>query len=338
MNRVLTDRPRPLLAVAIGAALVVVDVALLAPPTRHETRAIPALALVLPIVITAVLGGRKPAFFIAAVATVAFDLALPPVGSLRLDLSEDVAALSVFVVVAVVVSSLVTAKISALQRVDEQRRALLHSVSNELRTPLTAISAIATDLRTDVIYDNATRDALLDVVIDEAARLDRLVANLLSMSRIEAGSLDTQLQPVDVADVIEACTKRLARLFIHWPLEIDMPERLPPVSANPGQLSQVLTNLLENAVRHTPPGTAIRVVVTADTSEVKIAVADNGPGIDPAVRAHLLEPVHVHERSKEGRFGLTVCQAIMQQHAGILYAGETPGGGATFTIALRRGV
>ena len=220
----LLDRPRPRLAVGVGISLTIV-VALAVAPLRDEvTRSVPALLLVVPVIVAAVLGGRAPAFIIAAAATLAFSLALPPFGSLRIRLGEDVVALVVFSAVAFVASALVTTKMDTLHDVDAQRRALLRSVSHDLRTPLSAIHAVATDLRSGTMYDDATRNELLDIMIDETDRLDRFVANLLSMSRIEAGTLQADMQPVDVTELLERVTHRFERSGARA-IKLDVPAR-----------------------------------------------------------------------------------------------------------------
>jgi two-component system, OmpR family, sensor histidine kinase KdpD len=239
---------------------------------------------------------------------------LEPVGTPKVRLSEDLLALVVFSAVAFVVSALVTTRLHGLERVDEQRRALLRSVSHDLRTPLAAIHAVATDLRSGTDYDEATRGLVLDVLVDETERLDRLVANLLSMSRIEAGTLRPQLADVDVAELAGASTRRLARLFDDWSLTVDVPPDLPFVRADPAQLEQVCNNLLENAVEHTPAGTHVCLSARVRGDFVELRVADDGPGLPPIVA----------ERLRDGRLdasqglGLTICQAVVVLHGGTL--------------------
>src|SRR3954469_6238524 len=171
------DRPRPAVGLAAGIITTVVIGAIVA--TFHDdiNGAVPALLLMLPVVIAAVIGGRVPGFIVAGVATIVLTFELEPIGSPRIRLSEDVLALIVFSAVAFVVSAVVTTKVNALEKVDDQRRAMLRSVSHHLRTPLAAIHAVATDLRAGTVYDDRTRDEVLDVLIDETERLDRLVAN-----------------------------------------------------------------------------------------------------------------------------------------------------------------
>lgn len=306
------ERPRPRVALVGGLASTFVLTAVVAPLHDHVTRGVPALLLVVPVVATAVVGGRCPAFVVAAFATFSFSFALPPIGSPRVKLSEDVLALVVFSAVAFVVSALVTTRVHALEKVDDQRRALLRSVSHDLRTPLAAIRAVATDLRAGTDYDPATRDEVLDVLIDETDRLDRLVANLLSMSRIEAGTMHPRLAEVDVAELVAASAHRLERLFTHWKLAVDVPADLPLVAADPAQLEEVCNNLLENAVRHTPEGTRVHIAARARDNFVEITVTDTGPGLPSEVaerlRASTLDAGH--------GLGLAICQAIVTLHGG----------------------
>jgi K+-sensing histidine kinase KdpD len=310
----LLERPHPRVAVAGGVVAAAIVAVAVAPFDQSLTRAIPALLLIVPVIAAAVIGGRMSGFTVAAVATLAFSLALPPVGSLRIRLSEDVLALVVFSATSFVVSALVTTKVSALQRVDEQRRGLLRSVSHDLRTPLSAIRAVATDLRSGAAYDDQMRDELLDVVIDEAERLDRFVANLLSLSRIEAGSMRARLGVVDVGELTDVCVRRLERVFRGWNIEIDIPEDLPMVLADPGQLEQVINNLLENVARHTPRGTHARVAAQALNGQVQITVTDDGPGM-PAERLVRLGSVRLD--GNQG-VGLEICKSIVELQGGTL--------------------
>jgi K+-sensing histidine kinase KdpD len=306
------ERMRPRLALAGGIGAIVVIVTLADLIGDGVNRAIPALLLVVPVVFAAVVGGRVLGFIVAGLATVAFSLALPPVGSPRVRFGEDVVALVVFSVVAFVVSALVTTRVASLENLDEQRRALLRSVSHDLRTPLAAVRAVATDLRAGTEYDTETRNALLDVLIDETERLDRLVANLLSMSRIETGTLRPRVADVDLAALLAQSTHRLERMFRDWKLVVDVPEQLPLVRADPAQLEQVVNNLLDNVMQHTPAGTCVRVSARADDDTVELVVADNGPGLPAEIDASGL--------------GLAICRGIVAAHGGsLLIDHDAPG-------------
>ncbi len=210
-------------------------------PLRDDiTRASPAMALVVPIVLSGLVGGRRAAVVSAVAAALAFNFAfIPPYWTLGIHGSDDVVALTVFGFVAIVVGTLVARegerrqsaedraaeleglneelqtvqrerqrlaeeamRATVLERVDEQRAALLRSVSHDLRTPLAAIRAVVSDLLSAAPYDDATRAELLTLVADEAERLDRLVANLLNLSRIEAGVLRPERQEVAVDELV----------------------------------------------------------------------------------------------------------------------------------------
>jgi two-component system sensor histidine kinase KdpD len=328
----LLDRPRPRLAVGVGILSTIVLALAVAPLHDDVTRAVPALLLVVPVIVAAVLGGRAPAFIIAAVAALAFTLALPPLGSPRIRLGEDAVALIVFSAVAFVASALVTTKMDTLHDVDEQRRALLRSVSHDLRTPLSVIHAVATDLRSGTTYDDATRDELLDIVIDETDRLDRFVANLLSMSRIEAGTLRPDMQPVDLGELVERVARRFERSGARR-IALDVPADLPFVHGDHTQLEQVVSNLLDNAVRHTSPATRICVSARAAAPWVIMTVRDDGPGLPPAVREQLVASAP----NISTGLGLTIVAAIVRLHGGTLTvadAGVGVGVGTSLTVSL----
>jgi two-component system sensor histidine kinase KdpD len=207
-------------------------------------------------------------------------------------------------------------------------------VSHDLRTPLAAIHAVATDLRSGIDYDTQTRDELLDIMIDESDRLDRFVGNLLSMSRIEAGTLRPDLQPVDVGEVVDRCVHRFERLA-RKPIDVDVAEDLPFVIADHVQLEQAIANLFDNAIRHAPDA-SIHVRARATPTRVEVTVADDGPGLPARVRDHLdagaLDP---DAASVSAGFGLTIVLAIVRLHRGTVSFDDGIRGTAV-TIGLRR--
>jgi K+-sensing histidine kinase KdpD len=371
------DRPgdlRPLLGVVVGVCGVGLVVATLVPFRDDLTRATPAVLLVVPVLAAALVGGRWPAAATAVLAAAGLSVAfIPPIGSLRVNLREDVVALAVFMVVATVAGTLVAreadrrrdaeqraseihlmylehqrvvaerealaaeaARVHVLEEIDRQRSMLLRSVSHDLRTPLASIRAVTTDLRDGFAYDERVRNELLDLMADEAERLDRIVANLLSMSRIEAGALLPELRAVDLGELIESCAVRLGRLFIDHSLSVEVPSDLPLVAADYIQIDQVLTNLLENAARHTPPGTpvVVRAEAVGDGDAVVVSVSDAGPGVDATLGNDLFEPFRSGTATTTG-VGLAICKAIVDAHGGTLSLCDSPGGGAELRFTLR---
>src|SRR5262249_54225743 len=160
-----------------------------------------------------------------------------------------------------------------------EQDAFLRSVTHDLRTPLAAIRAIVTDLHDGPAHDPETTSELLQTVCDEVDRLDRLVGNLLRMSAIEAGALRPETQAIDVDELIELRLRVLAPLLRDHVVVVDVPEDCPFIEADYGQMDEVLTNLLGNAVRHAPVGTTITVSARPEDAVVELAVADHGPGI-----------------------------------------------------------
>jgi len=370
----------PWLGAGLGTALVVALSGALVPVRDNVTPASPALLLVLTVVVAGVVGGAASAVVTAVVAATAFNLVfVVPYWTLKVNAGEDWVALGVFLAVALVIGVLVAeqaerrraaeareadlrvlyeqmqaiaaerarlleeaGRVSVLERVDEQRAALLRSVSHDLRTPLSAIRAVAEDLRDGPAYDDATRAELLATVCEEAERLDRIVANLLSMSRIEAGAFQPSRQAVDLAELVADRSRRLRALFRQARLQVDLPADLPLVDGDYSQLDQVVTNLLENAARYAPPGSTVRVTARpvgegAVDGGVELRVADEGIGVPEWERARVFEPFRRGEGSASSGVGLAICKAVVDAHGGRISVHRTPGGGATFVVQLPAG-
>jgi K+-sensing histidine kinase KdpD len=358
--------------IALGAALITAIVVIGVPLRDNVTVATAALVLVMPGVVAAWAGGRVPALITALGAALAFNLAfLPPYWTLKVDLVDDAIALVVFVAVALAVGTLValegerraqaetrSAEIAALyeqqselradqqrlaaekgaaEQVGEQRSALLRSVSHDLRTPLATIRAVTSDLRDGADYDDATRAELLDLVGDEAERLDRLVTNLLSLSRIQAGALEPERQAVAVDELLTDRVRRLKRLLRDRRIALDVPFALPLVDADYTLVDQVVTNLLENAVRHSPEGSTIRVRARPRGEWIEVSVADQGPGVAAEDQDVIFEPFRRGQGSNSSGVGLAICRAIVEAHGGAIAVSAANGGGAelTFTLPVR---
>jgi two-component system sensor histidine kinase KdpD len=220
---------------------------------------------------------------------------------------------------------------------DLQRSALLRSVTHDLRTPLSAIRAVVSDLFEGIEFDDSTRHELLETVLDEIDRLDRLVANLLSMSRIEAGAMEPRVAIVELDELLVHRVKTLAPLLRHHDVVVTVADGTPDVSADFAQIDQVMTNLLANAVGYAPEDTRIEIEAAPDPTDaavVRVVVRDHGPGIDAAIAGRVFEPF-VHGSSKRSTgLGLAITRAIVEAHHGHIGVEPTPGGGATFVFTL----
>jgi len=366
---------------ATGSGAVALACALLLPLRDELTFVVPPLVLVLAVLLAAVAGGRRAAIGVALVATAATNVVFtPPFGSLKVEVASDAVALLVFLVVAVAVGALVASltdrtasaerrrdemelvnaqlqevmgersrleveasRVAALVEVDEQRRALLRSVSHDLRTPLATIRAVTSDLADASAHDPATRVELFELVGDETDRLDRLVANLLSLSRIEAGAFAPDRQAVDLGELTEERVRRLSRLFRQVRLQVSVPEEPAVVEGDHSQLRQVVTNLLENAARYAPAASTLAVSVHITGARAILTVVDEGPGVAEWERHRIFEPFRgtrgpadtgLGPGSATSGIGLAICKSIVEGHDGTIEVARTPGGGATFRVAL----
>jgi two-component system sensor histidine kinase KdpD len=224
----------------------------------------------------------------------------------------------------------------ALEESDRLRRALLHSVSHDLRTPLTAIRTIAAALRgADVPREQA--DAMLGDVEHEAGRLTRLVSNLLEVSRVESGAVHPNPVPVPVEELCRGAVDDARLALGDHVVELDLEPHLPAVEVDETMLRQVLVNLLENAAAHDPGPLRLRAVRAGRRLELR--VIDHGPGVPEAERQRIFEAFQ-RLRAREGvrergtGLGLAIARGFVEAHGGTIRVETTIGGGATFVVSL----
>jgi two-component system, OmpR family, sensor histidine kinase KdpD len=229
--------------------------------------------------------------------------------------------------------------VRALAESDRLKSALLSSVSHDLRTPLAVIKGAATDLLDPTItHDPAAQLDLLHVVNEEADRLNRLVGNLLAMSRLEAGSIPSTRSPQHLGELIEAVVDRLRPSLGTRQVRVTVPDDLPLVHVNTTQFDHVLTNLLENAAKYTPNGTPIAIQAQAIEGGVQIEVRDAGHGITEGMTERIFEKFVRGigpERHADGSgLGLAICKGIIEAHGGRMWAENGVNGGACFICTL----
>ena len=226
-----------------------------------------------------------------------------------------------------------------LQRTDALRRALLNAVSHDLRTPLATIMASAGSLRqNDVAWTDAERQGFTQAIEQEAARLNRLVGNLLDLSRIEAGSLQPQKSWQDVETLIDDVLERLRSVTRNHRVRVVLPG--VPIAAylDPVEIGEVLYNLVENAAKYSPSGTEILIEADVDSHWLSLSVSDRGPGVPAAALPYLFAPFY---RVIDGRpraqglgLGLAIVKGLVDAHHGRVFADNRDGGGARFALAL----
>jgi len=220
---------------------------------------------------------------------------------------------------------------------ERMRNAILSSVSHDLRTPLATITGAASSLVEEQgEMDPAARRELSRSIYREADRLDRLLKNLLDMMRIEAGAvqLSKEWHPVD--EVVGAALARLEGRLQDHAVNTTFPPDLPLVLVDGVLLEQVVINLVENAVKYAPPGSAIDMSASASEREVVVEVADRGPGIPVGEETRIFDKFYRGKFAREGGvgLGLTICRGIVEAHGGRIWAENRRGGGAVFRFAI----
>jgi two-component system sensor histidine kinase KdpD len=223
---------------------------------------------------------------------------------------------------------------------EQLRNSLLSSVSHDLRTPLAAITGAASSLMEEEdALEPPTRREMAQTIYEEAERLNRLLRNLLDMTRLESGALrvNKELQPLE--EVIGAALSRLEAPLADRAVNIQLPAELPFVPIDSVLIEQVLINLLENAIKYTPAGSPIDLSASQDGAMVVIEVADRGPGLPPGDEQRIFEKFYRARdpASRNGSgvgLGLTISRGMVEAHGGRIWAENRPGGGAAFRFTL----
>ncbi|GHJ39270.1 hypothetical protein Sm713_48790 [Streptomyces sp. TS71-3] len=215
------------------------------------------------------------------------------------------------------------------------RTALLAAVSHDLRTPLAGIKASVTSLRSGVVeWSPGDRAALLAAIEEGADRLDGLVGNLLDMSRLQTGTVSPLIRGTDLDEVVPMALGGVPEGSV----ALDIPETLPMIVADPGLLERSVANVVENAVQHSPAGTAVRISASALGDRVEVRIADRGPGVPDEAKDRIFEPFQrygdTHGDAGAG-LGLAVARGFAEARGGALAAEDTPGGGLTMVLTMR---
>ena len=220
-----------------------------------------------------------------------------------------------------------------LQQADAARTTLLAAVSHDLRTPLATIRAAIDGLVSpDVRLDEEDTAVLVGTVSAATARLERLIDNLLDLSRLQTGSVRPVLRATSLDEVVPIATEG----FGPEQVDVDVPETLPLVSTDPGLLERVVANIVSNAVRHAPTGVPVLVTASATRRDVELRVVDTGPGLSDDLKEHMFEPFQrLGDTAPEGLgLGPAVAQGLATAVHAELMAEDTPGGGLTMVLRV----
>jgi len=224
---------------------------------------------------------------------------------------------------------------------DQLRTALFNSISHELRTPLASIiGAVSSLLDAGGIYSDQARRELLETVQEGAARMDRLIGNLLDTARLESGMMKLKKDWCDIEDVVGVALRRVGTFLKGRPLAIHIPADIPLIQADFALLEQVLVNLLDNACKYSPPGSEINITAGLDGAAVQITVADRGKGIPEQFLNKIFDKFYRVEQPKSVSgtgLGLAICKGIIEAHGGQIRAGNRPGGGLVISLFIPLG-
>ncbi len=304
------------------------------------------LVYLLGVVFVATSFGRWPSILASVLSVAAFDFFfVEPHLTFAVADTQFLLTFAVMLVVALFVSTLVdrlrSQEEAAHRRelaveTERLRNALLSSVSHDLRTPLAAITGAASSLANDDLEPEVRHD-LAQSIADEADRLGHLLRNLLDVTRLESGAVAVRKEWCPIEEVVGAALNRLETRLGDRPVHVELPSDLPLVPLDASLLEQVMTNLVENALRYSPAGTLIEISASRGTGEVQVTVADRGPGLPEGMEKRVFEKFFQAEPAAPAKgvgLGLTVCKGIIQAHGGWIKAANRPGGGTTFTFAL----
>jgi signal transduction histidine kinase len=220
----------------------------------------------------------------------------------------------------------------------ELRRQMTADIAHELRTPLSVILGYTEALSEGKLSGT---DETFDVMHDEAQQLQRLIEDLRTLSLADAGELPLMVQSVSPEGLLErvaiAHTPRAQEKGVS--IQVEAPPDLPPIAVDPDRVAQVLSNLVSNALRHTPQGGRVRLIAERDGADIRLSVADTGPGIAADDLPHIFQRFYRADQSRypvEGQtgLGLAIAKSLVEAHGGAISVESVQGEGSTFTITL----
>lgn len=216
------------------------------------------------------------------------------------------------------------------------RNTLLSSVSHDLRTPLAAITGAGTTLlQGENLLNTENRKELVQTIVEEAAHLNRLIRNILDMTRLESGEIKINKEWQSLEEIVGAVTNRMAAQFSSHKLIIQLPPELPLIFCDDLLIEQVLRNLMENAIKYAPSGSDVVLRASVVGQEVSVSVSDQGPGVSADDQTKIFEKFARGRHSVGGvGLGLAICKAVVAAHGGRIWAENLRGGGANFTFTL----
>lgn len=307
-----------------------------------------AMVYLLGVVVVALRHSRGPAIAAAVLSVAAFDfLFVPPRGTFTIDDAQYLLTFAIMLAVALVVSRLIDreraqaeakAKLAVQAETERMRSALLASISHDLRTPLAVMCGASSTLaeRGERMSPDERR-GLAQSVFEQAREMSEQVSKVLQMTRLETGAIELDRDWDAVGEIVEAVLRRLRERLATHRVIVELADDLPLVRVDASLVEQALGNLLENAARHTPPGTLVRLRARRDGAEIVVSVEDFGPGLPDEELEQVFEKFHRGAPEGAGGgvgLGLSIAQAIVRLHGGRVWGERIAGGGTAFRFSL----
>src|SRR5688500_18302765 len=303
-----------------------------------------AMLYLLAVVLVALRGGRGPVVAASVLNIAAYNFFfVPPRGTFHVDDPQYLVTFAMMLAVGLIVSWLTEtvraraqaqADLAIQAETERIRNALLSSISHDLRTPLAVISGASSTLTQGGERMAADeRRALAESIFRESQEMSELVAKVLQMTRLESGGLTLERDWCSIGEIAASVVRRLKPRLADHLVMVDIAGDLPLARVDGALIEQALGNLLENAARHTPPRTLVRVRAQVHADELVVSVEDFGPGLPEGDLERLFEKFHPGRRGGVG-LGLAICRAIVALHGGRIWAERLPGVGTAFRFSL----
>jgi two-component system, OmpR family, sensor histidine kinase KdpD len=295
----------------------------------------------LAVVIVAIKWGQGPAIVTSILSVLSFDFFLvPPYLTLSVDRIQYVFTFLGLLIVGLVISTLASkTREQVIQHQTEKlQTALLSSISHDLRTPLVSITGALTSLLdNNSNLSDAAQKELLETAHEESDHLNRLVGNLLDMTRMEAGALKICKKPCELRDLLGASIEQLKEKTALRNIDINIPRDFPEIPMDFSFMMKAFLNLIDNAIKYSPSDTPINIKAVASKDKVRIEIKDHGLGIPEVDLKRVFDKFYRVERSEQitgTGLGLSICKGIVEAHGGQITVQNNPDKGVTFITTL----
>jgi two-component system, OmpR family, sensor histidine kinase KdpD len=231
-----------------------------------------------------------------------------------------------------------TTEAEVVRRSEELKSAMLDALAHEIRSPLNSVKMAATTLLSGRVVSEPNRREMLTIIDEEAGRMDRFIDEAVQLARMEANELSLRREPQEITRLISAAVEGMGALTAEREVKVRVPESLPPAECDKGMILRVLKQLLNNALKYSPPDSPLTVSAEFTGSAIVIDVVDRGPGVAEDERERIFEKYYRGRAARGGSqgtgLGLASAKCIVEAHGGEIWVTSAPGGGAAFHVSL----